>query len=365
MKRMQLLDYGRFFAAISVVAFHYLFNGIHNGKISSIVHIPEIIDLVKYGYLGVEFFFMISGYVIFFSAKNRTASQFAVSRAVRLYPAFWAAIIFTSSFAIFWGGKQMAVYPSLILANFTMVPPVFGRGFVDGAYWTLLYELKFYILVFGLLFIGAQKILDIIFLLWPFLIAIAIYYEKDYLPYLGSYFCYFSAGAILAMMKDRKNILHYPSLLLAVYLCISFSAGKAPDLSEAKGIFYSEVTIGCIVAIFFIFFILSNSKVGSNLNLRGSRLLGGLTYPIYLIHAHFGYMFISQFANEDNKVLIYLLTVLIVLSVASVIHIIVENKYSHFWKNIFSRVIGKPIEVLNYRAMAMAAAYNNRINSDN
>jgi peptidoglycan/LPS O-acetylase OafA/YrhL len=365
MKRMQLLDYGRFFAAISVIAFHYLFNGIHNGKISSITHIPEVIDLVKYGYLGVEFFFMISGYVIFFSAKNRRASQFAVSRAVRLYPAFWVAIIFTSSFAVFWGGEQMAVYPSLILTNFTMVSPIFGRGFVDGVYWTLIFELKFYILVFILLICGAQKKLDHIFLLWPVVIAIAVYYEKDYLPYLGSYFCYFSAGAILAMMKERKNVLHYSSLLLSLYLCVSFSAGKAPELSEAKGIFYSELIIGCIVAMFFMFFIIANSKIGSNLSLYGSRLLGGLTYPIYLIHAHFGYMFISQFATEENKLLIYLLTVFIVLSASYLIHILVEKKYSNFWKEFFNYIIGKPIEWLNFKSTSMVTAYNNRINSDN
>ena len=48
MKRIELLDYGRFFAALSVVAFHYFFNGIANGKVSSISHIPEVISLVKY-----------------------------------------------------------------------------------------------------------------------------------------------------------------------------------------------------------------------------------------------------------------------------------------------------------------------------
>ena len=365
MKRIQLLDYGRFFAAISVVAFHYLFNGIHNGKISSISHIPEVIDLVKYGYLGVEFFFMISGYVIFFSAKNRSASQFAVARAVRLYPAFWIAVIFTSSHAIFWGGEQMAVYPSLILSNLTMVSPLFGEGFVDGVYWTLIYELRFYLLVFALLFLGAQKKLESIFLLWPIAIAIAIYYEKDNLPYLGGYYCYFSAGIILAMMKERITLLHLFSLLLVLFLCISFSAGDAPKLTRINGIFFSEITIGLIVTIFFAFFVIANSRIGSSLDLYGSSLLGGLTYPIYLIHAHFGYMFISQFATEDNKIMIYLLTVFIVISTAYAIHILVEKKYSNLWKELFSRFIGKPIEILNCKTVALVSGYNIRINSDN
>jgi peptidoglycan/LPS O-acetylase OafA/YrhL len=362
MRRLELLDYGRFFAAINVIFFHYLFNGIHNGKISSITYIPEVIDLVKYGYLGVEFFFMISGYVIFFSAKNRNASQFAVSRAVRLYPAFWVAVIFTSFFAMFWGGNQMTVYPSLILSNFSMVSPIFGRDFVDGVYWTLIYELKFYALILLLLIFGAQNKLDSIFLLWPVIISIAIFLGKDNLPYLGSYFCYFSAGTILALMKERKSALHYLSLLLAIYLCISFSAGKASSMSEAKGIFYSEIIIGCIVAMFFMFFIAANSKTGSNLKLYGSRLLGGLTYPIYLIHAHFGYMFISQFATEENKISIYILTILIVLSIAYIIHVFAEKKPSHFWNIFFNRIVGRPIEFLNYKAIT---TFNNRINSDN
>ncbi|MEL7088997.1 MAG: acyltransferase family protein [Planctomycetota bacterium] len=88
MSRIQLLDYGRFGAAIAVVGYHWFFNGIHNGKIDSLELQPWAVESVKYGYLGVEFFFMISGYVIFFSAKNRSAAQFATLRATRLYPAF-------------------------------------------------------------------------------------------------------------------------------------------------------------------------------------------------------------------------------------------------------------------------------------
>lgn len=135
MKRLELLDGGRFVAACAVVMFHYFFNGIANHKITSLHHIPEVINFAKYGYLGVEFFFMISGYVIFFSAMNRSASEFAVSRAVRLYPAFWVALLFTTTIAYFWADTMMRVRISQVLANATMVPTLFGYPYVDGVYW--------------------------------------------------------------------------------------------------------------------------------------------------------------------------------------------------------------------------------------
>ena len=56
MKRLELLDFTRFIAVIMVVLFHYTFNGIVNGKIGSISHSPWLIEITKYGYLGVELF---------------------------------------------------------------------------------------------------------------------------------------------------------------------------------------------------------------------------------------------------------------------------------------------------------------------
>src|SRR5688500_3424160 len=150
MKRLELLDYGRFFAAIAVVLYHYTFNGIRNGKITTLTLEPALVSVTKYGYLGVEFFFMISGYVIFFSALNRTPSQFAVSRALRLFPAYWVGVLFTSCFAIAWGTGAMQVTWDQVLANLTMISPMLGYEYVDGVYWTLLYELTFYCGVFAL-----------------------------------------------------------------------------------------------------------------------------------------------------------------------------------------------------------------------
>lgn len=354
MKRIQLLDYGRFFAAMAVVLFHYFYAGIQEGKITSISYIPDVVDIVKYGYLGVAFFFMISGYVIFFSAKNRSASQFIVSRAVRLYPVFWVAIIFTSICALLWGGETMMVYPSMILANITMLAPAFDRGFVDVVYWTLVYELEFYALICLLLFLGFKHQLEAILLAWPFIIVIAFYFEKDHLPFLGNYFCYFSAGTILAMMKEKKTAFRYTSLLLILYLSLIFSIEKATSVSISKDIFYSYNLIVAIVITFYLFFILINSEVLSNVNLYGSRLLGGLTYPIYLIHAHFGYMMITQFSTEKNKLEIYILTISGVLFISYFIHVYVEKRYEQHWRKLFQLLAGKPVAYLNLKYTELA-----------
>lgn len=364
MKRLALLDYGRFIAALSVVSFHYLFSGIANGKISSITLLPGVSNIAKYGYLGVDLFFMISGYVIFFSAKNRTAGQFAVSRAVRLYPAFWFAVLFTSCFALVWGGARMGVHLSQVLANLTMAAPLFNREFVDGVYWTLILELQFYLLVLALLVAGLRHALERLFLAWPFVIALALYFDKDHLPYLGGYFCYFSAGAVWAVVKDKRSIFSCASLAVAFVLCLVFATGKAAEFSMERGSPHSAYVIGLAVCMFFGFFLAANTERGARLNLFGATLLGGLTYPIYLIHAHFGYMVIDRFATDRNKIGIYMLTLTIVMFVAYFIHRIVEQKFAGLWQRLFRRLLGTPIEKASAALGAFVTAYRRRSSAD-
>ena len=83
MRRIELLDYARLAAALAVLAYHYLFSGIHGWKIPALALTPAA-DVAKYGYLGVNLFFMISGYVILYSARGKSAGEFLASRVVRL-----------------------------------------------------------------------------------------------------------------------------------------------------------------------------------------------------------------------------------------------------------------------------------------
>ena len=62
-QRVNEIDLLRFIAALAVVFFHYAFRGYAADDLS-ILPYPLLAPLAKYGYLGVELFFMISGFVI-------------------------------------------------------------------------------------------------------------------------------------------------------------------------------------------------------------------------------------------------------------------------------------------------------------
>lgn len=345
-KRLELLDYGRFAAALSVILFHYTFNGIANGKIDSLTHISWLVDFTKYGYLGVELFFMISGYVIFYSAENRDAASFAISRAKRLYPAYWFGVLFTAFFAYQWGGELMSVSPAQIVVNFTMLQTLVGMPNVDGAYWTLFYELIFYAGVFFILLIGAQRYLRTIFVLWPVIFLLALLVGFNNYSYLGGYFYFFSAGTLLAIIRCKPCPKSWASLSIVFMLCVYFSASKAPSMTINKGIEYSAIVIAITVSAFFALFLFQNNERISKIQLPMSRVAGDLTYPIYLIHAHFGYMFLSQYGTDQNKAFMYPLTILMVLVIAWLINRYIEKGLSEQWMRLFNYLISNPVKYL-------------------
>lgn len=333
-------------AAAAVMAFHYLFNGIANGKVSSISHIPGLIEVAKYGYLGVDFFFIISGYVIFFSAQGKSAGEFASSRAARIFPAFWFAVPFTALFASIWGGPQMGVTLSQVLVNLTMVPNLFGVAPVDGVYWTLAYELGFYLLVLLCLMAGLKNHLSTLFLFWPALMLLAWLLGQSHRPLLGGYYAYFAAGTIFAIMRRRMTLPALAALLVCLFLCIDHAITQGMISSRIRNANYSALVIGSLIVVQFACFFLLNSAWGQSCRLPFSRQVGALTYPIYLVHAHFGYMLLSRFATDENKALVYPLVAALVMAIAFFIHWAVEKRLAAFWKQFFNVTVGKPLEFL-------------------
>ncbi len=343
-RRLQSLDYARFIAAVSVLIFHYFFNGIVGGKIENLSFIPVWSDIAKYGYLGVNFFFLISGYVIFFSAKDRTAREFAVSRAVRIYPAFVVAVAITSLVAQFWGGPLMSVTVPQALVNLTFYPGLFGVGFVDGVYWTLQLEVQFYSLVLVILMAGWGSRLEWFFISWPAVMLAGLILGVQQFPFLGGYYSYFAAGALFGIVGRQATLAAVVALALACALCVVQAVGEAEALSEAKDFDFSPTIVVAACVVMFGFFASLRGPVG-RLSLPGSRLLGGLTYPLYLIHAHVGYMILSRF-HEDHMAA-YVGAISATLSLALLIHLGVERAGARLWPAVMNATVGSIVSYLS------------------
>src|SRR5690606_11318477 len=94
----------------------------------------------------------ISGFVVVWSAQGRSALRFAKARIVRLYPEYWVALsVSVLVFSLVRQAHVLELSAIDILLNLTMVPQYLGASFVDGVYWTLGVEIKFYVLLAALL----------------------------------------------------------------------------------------------------------------------------------------------------------------------------------------------------------------------
>ena len=94
-RRLHSLDALRGLAALGVVAYHYLDQPAY------------------YGLLGVELFFIISGFVILMTLERvPSLLQFAIGRAARLYPAYWFSVAVAGVFLLGNASGERSKHPN-------------------------------------------------------------------------------------------------------------------------------------------------------------------------------------------------------------------------------------------------------------
>ena len=271
--RLPELDLLRFIAAFSVLLFHHI-------RWAESLDGTVLFQISRFGFFGVPLFFMISGFVILWSAQGKDLLEFAVSRITRLYPTFWICVCLAAIAELSLGNH---VTPFRFLANLTMIPTSFGATKMDGVYWTLFYELKFY--VFVALLISVRQLPNIDRWLAGWLIATALTPMGPIWVTsitLAPWSAFFIGGCNLFLIWSRGwNGWRAAGLVGAFFL--SLSAGMN---SQESGV---QVPSDALQA----FAIVVIYAMMATLALRWWRLphtslwltLGSFTFPLYLVHS--------------------------------------------------------------------------------
>ena len=155
--RLVFIDALRGIAALAVAAYHIERYGPLARPASRIIEGP-IENAIRYGWVGVEVFFVISGFVIAYSLRNAWMTpgylgNYALRRSIRLDPPYWVTI--AVALALHFLGPRLLNVPSpidepptwpQIAWHALYLQNVMGYDNLSVGLWTLCIEVQFYLL---------------------------------------------------------------------------------------------------------------------------------------------------------------------------------------------------------------------------
>ena len=344
--RLYEIDLLRITAALGVVIYHYTFSG-YARHLTSVAY-PALSVVTRYGYLGVDMFFTISGFVVLLSAWGRRPHEFVISRIVRLYPAYWVAVTLTTVVAITLSHGLFRVTPLQYVANMTMLNAIAHIPNIDVVYWTLYAEIRFYFLIFVLAWAGITRS-RVVALMWIWLAATAII-EAHVLPagiattldiLVQSQWSHYFIGGMALCVIYRTGFSWQLGAILglayanAVYQAINFGHLVANRYHQTL---HSQV-IAAVITVIFIVMTLIAFRVTRRLGRPWFVVAGAMTYPLYLVHAYNGFVIINLIGRYLNRWVLLVVMVAGMCTVAYAIHRLIEVRLAGRLKRALTRLV--------------------------
>lgn len=308
-----------------------------------------ITDFFSYGWLGVQLFFSVSGYVIYMSVvHSNNIFSFAVARYLRLAPAMIMAslIIYFTSFLI---PERPMGYPNIIdfLPSLTFIDPgllsaVSGLEIrsLDGAFWSLYVEVKFYTVVaiaYFLLNDRDLKSLVILYLIWLVLGAFKylgvgdtlVENSYDLLSYFGvRYYGWFLLGIYAYKFNLSPNLFGvYRLSLLSIIAALTTKFGNI------------EASLAAFLVCWIFLLPLFFSWAQYLITHRFFLFFGYVSYPLYLIHQNIVTGLAISFYEVYPHLSSYLYPIpfIIIVSIASFFIAEFEPKIKSILKSFFPK----------------------------
>lgn len=267
-RRLHAIDGLRALAALGVFAYHLFY------------------EQAYYGLLGVELFFVISGFVILMTLERvRSLGQFVLGRAARLYPAYWLSVAAMGALLLL----EHETTIGTILVNLTMIQSFIKVPNLVHLYWTLAFELWFYLVMAAIYRLGLLQRVDRIALAW---LALMFVYRasmmmfdsadglyRDFIfqllvmPQFGHLFV---AGMMLYRLQTGRS---NPATRLCLALSVMYSLFGRPDWAAIPAAIYFPVNAAFILAVW--------AAAAGKLEILGKRPwvdLGLASYSLYVLH---------------------------------------------------------------------------------
>lgn len=318
----QPLDALRFFAFLAVFTLHTL-QPLITGASSGFL-ITQLYKYSSLGFLGIDFFFVLSAFLIGYklfeereNTNNFNLSYFLIRRVLRIWPLYFlivaiggATIYFNNSF--FEGNSEMPPihYFLLFLVNFYIAENGNFFLFFLVFLWSIAVEEQFY-LIYSLLFKYSKRLIVVICVL---LIIISILFRFSYvndqlqlyyntlsvvsdfsIGILLSYICYFRTAAFNFLLSLKKSVITflYFSFVLICYFYFDL-------FSNPFAIAVERLVFACIFAIIIFEQAFSSNSVFKLGNNKVINYLGKISYGLYCFHGVVITMFIFLFPDVQK-----------------------------------------------------------------
>lgn len=279
------------------VVFYHLFHGNHVQLLTEYIGKGLSAILFEYGNLGVPIFFVLSGFVMAVTTNHKVmgavqSTHFMLRRLIRLSPPYYFGILVS---LVLLYVKIHTVEPTIqfpdtstIIAHLLYLQGFFQRPPINIVYWTLCYEIQFY-LVFSIIIYLASRFASptikhhmvLIFATLPGLLwlTFAEYipawqaYANHHLVFIHYWYA-FSAGALVGWLINQTEAVFFRNYTFLFFIwLIVIGAFKGDLFALTAGI----AAVALQMALY-------KNKMNSWLNFKPIQTLGLISYSLYLIH---------------------------------------------------------------------------------
>ena len=363
--RYVILDSYRALAALLVVAFHYFYRWSPAANTSDLLpDVPFLSDsaFVAHGFLGVEFFFIISGFVIALTLQSTSSLlDFAKKRFARLFPAMLVCSVITYTVVSVLDVRPLSdVNPSDFLPSWTFVSPYFynklfglNTDWVDGVYWSLFVEVKFYVFASVIYFFSPRRFL-LNYLLFSVALCLVFWTSQVFgvdkvsnlltHVFYAQYAGFFLAGIAFQRMFQSGGEFETHSVIVAAvgvaYSLLLYSL--YPAVAMLNDGWYASSLLTLFFALFFIFVI--DSPLTKIFESKWLAKIGVASYSLYLLHQNVGISLLYKInLSLGSSPLWTLLVIALMIAISIFLYNYVETPARSVIRQASTRVIPRSV----------------------